>query len=167
MGQASHCLCLCVWFSLLLISSLLQYTCEYECQYVLPLLSTPPSPFCPPPLLPPCSSHPSPFPHTPLLTPSLTPHPPSLLTLSHSSHPLSLLTPSLTPHPPSLLTPSLTPHTLPHSSHPPSLSYIQHFTLEFSRDRKSMSAYCTPVSDSGGPRMYVKVSPTPSQGCMA
>jgi len=34
------------------------------------------------------------------------------------------------------------------------------FTLEFSRDRKSMSSYCTPVKQTKlgpGPKMFVKV----------
>uniref|UniRef100_A0A669CGS0 Calcium-transporting ATPase n=1 Tax=Oreochromis niloticus TaxID=8128 RepID=A0A669CGS0_ORENI len=33
------------------------------------------------------------------------------------------------------------------------------FTLEFSRDRKSMSVYCTPVKGDGGPKMFVKGAP--------
>uniref|UniRef100_A0A668SLA6 Calcium-transporting ATPase n=1 Tax=Oreochromis aureus TaxID=47969 RepID=A0A668SLA6_OREAU len=33
------------------------------------------------------------------------------------------------------------------------------FTLEFSRDRKSMSVYCTPVKGDDGPKMYVKGAP--------
>lgn len=33
------------------------------------------------------------------------------------------------------------------------------FTLEFSRDRKSMSAYCVPKKGSGSPRMYIKGAP--------
>lgn len=37
--------------------------------------------------------------------------------------------------------------------------YNKQFTLEFSRDRKSMSAYCKPISSSDGPRMYVKGAP--------
>jgi Ca2+ transporting ATPase len=32
------------------------------------------------------------------------------------------------------------------------------FTLEFSRDRKSMSVYCTPGKGDGGAKMFVKVS---------
>lgn len=32
------------------------------------------------------------------------------------------------------------------------------FTLEFSRDRKSMSVYCTPAKGDGGAKMFVKVS---------
>lgn len=31
-------------------------------------------------------------------------------------------------------------------------------TLEFSRDRKSMSVYCTPMKGDGGAKMFVKVS---------
>jgi len=31
-------------------------------------------------------------------------------------------------------------------------------TLEFSRDRKSMSVYCTPCKGDGGPKMFVKAS---------
>jgi Ca2+ transporting ATPase len=31
------------------------------------------------------------------------------------------------------------------------------FTLEFSRDRKSMSAYCTPSQAGATPKMFVKV----------
>lgn len=31
-------------------------------------------------------------------------------------------------------------------------------TLEFSRDRKSMSVYCTPSKGDGGAKMFVKVS---------
>lgn len=34
----------------------------------------------------------------------------------------------------------------------------KNFTLEFSRDRKSMSVYCTPSKGDGGPKMFVKVS---------
>lgn len=34
----------------------------------------------------------------------------------------------------------------------------KNFTLEFSRDRKSMSVYCTPGKGDGGPKMFVKVS---------
>lgn len=30
-------------------------------------------------------------------------------------------------------------------------------TLEFSRDRKSMSVYCTPAKGDGGAKMFVKV----------
>ncbi|CAB1312094.1 unnamed protein product [Coregonus sp. 'balchen'] len=33
------------------------------------------------------------------------------------------------------------------------------FTLEFSRDRKSMSVYCTPVKGDGGAKMFVKGAP--------
>uniref|UniRef100_A0A0N4Z1V1 Calcium-transporting ATPase n=1 Tax=Parastrongyloides trichosuri TaxID=131310 RepID=A0A0N4Z1V1_PARTI len=33
------------------------------------------------------------------------------------------------------------------------------FTLEFSRDRKSMSSYCVPTSGSSGPKMFVKGAP--------
>merc|ERR1739838_924492 len=33
------------------------------------------------------------------------------------------------------------------------------FTLEFSRDRKSMSAYCTPAKGDGGAKMFVKGAP--------
>lgn len=32
------------------------------------------------------------------------------------------------------------------------------FTLEFSRDRKSMSSYCVPSSGGSGAKMFVKVS---------
>lgn len=31
-------------------------------------------------------------------------------------------------------------------------------TLEFSRDRKSMSVYCTPAKGDGGAKMFVKAS---------
>lgn len=31
------------------------------------------------------------------------------------------------------------------------------FTLEFSRDRKSMSVFCTPTATNSGPKMFVKV----------
>ncbi len=31
------------------------------------------------------------------------------------------------------------------------------FTLEFSRDRKSMSVYCTPTKGDAGSKMFVKV----------
>ncbi|XP_071318095.1 ATPase sarcoplasmic/endoplasmic reticulum Ca2+ transporting 1, like isoform X3 [Trachinotus anak] len=34
----------------------------------------------------------------------------------------------------------------------------KNFTLEFSRDRKSMSVYCTPAKGDGGAKMFVKVS---------
>lgn len=34
----------------------------------------------------------------------------------------------------------------------------KNFTLEFSRDRKSMSVYCTPSKGDGGAKMFVKVS---------
>lgn len=33
----------------------------------------------------------------------------------------------------------------------------KNFTLEFSRDRKSMSVYCTPAKGDGGAKMFVKV----------
>ena len=40
-----------------------------------------------------------------------------------------------------------------------SLSCLQEFTLEFSRDRKSMSVYCRPTGeDASSPVMFVKVS---------
>ena len=32
----------------------------------------------------------------------------------------------------------------------------KNFTLEFSRDRKSMSVYCTPTKGDGGSKMFVK-----------
>merc|ERR1711931_469248 len=35
----------------------------------------------------------------------------------------------------------------------------KNFTLEFSRDRKSMSAYCTPAKGDGGAKMFVKGAP--------
>uniref|UniRef100_A0A3P8PDC7 Calcium-transporting ATPase n=1 Tax=Astatotilapia calliptera TaxID=8154 RepID=A0A3P8PDC7_ASTCA len=35
----------------------------------------------------------------------------------------------------------------------------KNFTLEFSRDRKSMSVYCTPGKGDGGPKMFVKGAP--------
>jgi len=35
----------------------------------------------------------------------------------------------------------------------------KNFTLEFSRDRKSMSAYCTPSKGDGGAKMFVKGAP--------
>ena len=35
----------------------------------------------------------------------------------------------------------------------------KNFTLEFSRDRKSMSAYCTPSKNVGGAKMFVKGAP--------
>jgi len=35
----------------------------------------------------------------------------------------------------------------------------KNFTLEFSRDRKSMSAYCTPTKGDGGAKMFVKGAP--------
>lgn len=35
----------------------------------------------------------------------------------------------------------------------------KNFTLEFSRDRKSMSVYCTPSKGDGGAKMFVKVGP--------
>ncbi|XP_028990645.1 ATPase sarcoplasmic/endoplasmic reticulum Ca2+ transporting 1, like isoform X2 [Betta splendens] len=35
----------------------------------------------------------------------------------------------------------------------------KNFTLEFSRDRKSMSVYCTPSKGDGGPKMFVKGAP--------
>lgn len=35
-------------------------------------------------------------------------------------------------------------------------------TLEFSRDRKSMSVYCTPSKGDGGAKMFVKVRFSPS-----
>lgn len=44
-----------------------------------------------------------------------------------------------------------------------SLCFLQEFTLEFSRDRKSMSVYCTPRIDGPNsvheknPKMFVKV----------
>lgn len=34
-------------------------------------------------------------------------------------------------------------------------------TLEFSRDRKSMSVYCTPTKGDGGAKMFVKVRQIP------
>lgn len=34
----------------------------------------------------------------------------------------------------------------------------KNFTLEFSRDRKSMSVYCTPTRGDSGSKMFVKVS---------
>lgn len=34
----------------------------------------------------------------------------------------------------------------------------KNFTLEFSRDRKSMSVYCTPGKGDAGAKMFVKVS---------
>lgn len=33
----------------------------------------------------------------------------------------------------------------------------KNFTLEFSRDRKSMSVYCTPTKGDAGAKMFVKV----------
>lgn len=45
---------------------------------------------------------------------------------------------------------------------PMSSSSPQEFTLEFSRDRKSMSAYCHPTSEeNSSPVMFVKVTPFP------
>ncbi|XP_030629140.1 ATPase sarcoplasmic/endoplasmic reticulum Ca2+ transporting 1, like [Chanos chanos] len=35
----------------------------------------------------------------------------------------------------------------------------KNFTLEFSRDRKSMSVYCTPAKGDSGPKMFVKGAP--------
>ena len=35
--------------------------------------------------------------------------------------------------------------------------YDKQFTLEFSRDRKSMSVYCQPKMNRGSPIMFVKV----------
>lgn len=34
----------------------------------------------------------------------------------------------------------------------------KNFTLEFSRDRKSMSVYCTPAKGDGSAKMFVKAS---------
>ena len=34
----------------------------------------------------------------------------------------------------------------------------KNFTLEFSRDRTSMSVFCTPAKGDGGAKMFVKVS---------
>jgi len=42
-------------------------------------------------------------------------------------------------------------------------AWKKEFTLEFSRDRKSMSSYCTPLKSTKlgpGPKMFIKVCPT-------
>ena len=40
--------------------------------------------------------------------------------------------------------------------------YKKDFTLEFSRDRKSMSVYCQPTEGDSKPVMFVKVRPETS-----